>query len=55
MVKTLNLTKDKLCYRYFDNNLQKIVQIKNFQNGTGQILLIIVLTHFSLVSHFYTP
>ena len=31
-------TKNKLCQRYFDNNLQKIFQINILENRTKQIL-----------------
>ena len=37
-LKAWDFTQNKLCHRYFDNNLHKI-----FENGTGQIILIFVL------------
>ena len=43
MVKAWDFTKNKLCQRYFDNNLQKIFRTYIFENGTGQILLIVIL------------
>ena len=43
MLKTWDFTKNKPCYRYFDNNLQKIFRRNILENGTGQIYLIVVL------------
>ena len=43
MCKAWDFTKNKFCHRYFDNNLQKIFQTNIFENGTGQIPLIVVL------------
>ena len=43
MVKAWDFTKNKLCHRYFDNNLQKILRRNILGNGTGQILLTVVL------------
>ena len=43
MLKLWDFTKNKLCHRYFDNNLQKIFRTSILENGTGQILLIVVL------------
>ena len=43
MVKARDFTKNKLYHRYFGNNLQKIFRANILENGTGQILLIIVL------------
>ena len=43
MVKAWDFIKNNLCHRYFDNNLQKIFRINILENGTGQILLIVVL------------
>ena len=43
MLKALDFTKNKLCHRYFDNNLQKIFRTNILENGTGQMLLIVVL------------
>ena len=43
MLKACNVTKNKLCHRYFDNNLQKKFRTNIFEKGTGQILLIVVL------------
>ena len=43
MLKAWDFTKNKLCHRYFDNNLQKMSRTNILDNGTGQILLIVVL------------
>ena len=43
MLKAWAFTKNRLCHRYFDNNLQKIFRTNILQNGTGQIRLIVVL------------
>ena len=43
MLKVWDFTKKRLHNRYLDNNLQKIFRRNIFQNGTGQIILIIVL------------
>ena len=43
MIKAWDFTINKLCHRYFDNNLQKIFRRNILGNGTGQILLIVVL------------
>ena len=43
ILKAWDFTKNKLCHRYFDNNLQKIFRTNILENGTGQILLIVVL------------
>ena len=40
MVKAWDFTKNNLCHRYFDNNLQKIFETNILDNGTGQIRLI---------------
>ena len=42
MLKTWDFTKNKLWYRCFDNNFQKIFQTNILKDGTVQILLIIV-------------
>ena len=41
--KAWDFTKNKLCHRYFDNNLQKIFRKNILENGTRQKLLIVVL------------
>ena len=38
-----DFTKNKLCHRCLDNNLQKIFSTNILEDGTGQILLIAVL------------
>ena len=43
MVNAWDFTKYKLCHRYFDKNLQKIFRRNILENGSGQILLIVVL------------
>ena len=43
MCKAWDFTKNKLCYRYFDNNFQKNFRTNILENGTGQIILIVVL------------
>ena len=43
MLKAWYFTKNKLCHRCIDNNLQKILRTNILENGTGQILLIVVL------------
>ena len=43
ILKAWNPTKNELCHRHFDNNLQKIFRTNIPEIGTGQILLIIVL------------
>ena len=44
MLKAWDFTKNRLCHRYFDNNLQKIFSNKySSEYGTGQIVLIVVL------------
>ena len=43
MRKTWHFTKNRLCHKYFDINLQEIFRAIILQNGTGQILLIVVL------------
>ena len=43
MCKPWDFTKNKLCQRYFDTNLQKIFRANIPENGTRQILLIVVL------------
>ena len=43
MLKAWDFTKNKLCYRVFENNLQKIFQTKTLENDTGQIAFIVVL------------
>ena len=35
--------QNKLCHRYFDNNLQKFFQASIIENNAGQILLIVIL------------
>ena len=42
-MKARDFTKNKLCHKYFDKNLQKSFQTHILENGTGQILLIVVL------------
>ena len=42
MLKAWNFTKNKICHRIFDNNLQKLFRTK-IKNSKGQILLIVVL------------
>ena len=44
MLKAWGFTKNRLCHRYFGNNLQKIFQAIILQNVTEQILLLVVLT-----------
>ena len=44
MLKAWDFTKNRLCHRYFDNNLQKIFGAIVLQTDTGQIRLIVVLT-----------
>ena len=34
MLKACNLGKNKLCYRYFDHNLRKILWANILDNGT---------------------
>ena len=54
MLNALGFTKNKLCQRCNDNNLQKILRANTVENGTGQILLIVVLIvdlWFKLLSH----
>ena len=43
MLKAWDFTENKLCYRCFENNLQKIFQTKILENDTGQIAFIVVL------------
>ena len=43
MTKAWDVTKNKLCHRRFDNNLQIIFQTNIHENGTKQIFLIVVL------------
>ena len=43
MMKARDFTENKLCHKYFDKNLQKSFQTHILENGTGQILLIVVL------------
>ena len=43
MRKTWDFTKNKLCHKYFDNNLQEILQTNIIENVTGQIFLIVAL------------
>ena len=38
-----DFTKNKLCHRCFDNNLQKNFEANILEDGTGQILLIVAL------------
>ena len=42
MLKGWNFTKNSLCKTDFDNNLPKIFQTNVLENGTGQILLIVI-------------
>ena len=41
ILKAWDFTKNKLCHRYFDNNLQKIFRINILENDTRQPLLIV--------------
>ena len=43
MCKAWDFIKNKLYHRYFDNNLQKIFQTNIVENGSEQIILIVVL------------
>ena len=43
MLKAWDFIKNKLCHRYFDKKLKKIFCTNILENGTGQILLIVVL------------
>ena len=43
MLKAWDFTTNKLCHRYFENNLQKIFPTNILENGTGWIPLIAVL------------
>ena len=43
MCKAWDFTKNKLCHRYFDNNLQKIFRKNIIENDTGQVLLVVIL------------
>ena len=43
MLKAWYFSKNKLCHRCIDNNLQKNFRPNILENGTGQILLIVVL------------
>ena len=44
MLKTWDFTKNKLCHRYFDSNLQKIFRTNILKNGTGQILFMLEIS-----------
>ena len=35
MLKARNFTKNKICHRCFDNNLQKLFQTKSLKNSNG--------------------
>ena len=37
------MIQNKLCHKYFDDNLQKIFRTNIIENGTGQILLVVIL------------
>ena len=43
MWKTWDFTKNKLCHKYFDNNLKEILQTNIIENVTGQIFFIVAL------------
>ena len=43
MLKEWNFTKNKICYRCFHNNLQKLFRTKILKNSNGHILLKVVL------------
>ena len=43
MVEASDFTKNKHCHRCFDNNLQNFFHKNILENGTGQILLIVIL------------
>ena len=43
MLKAWHFIKNKLCHRLIDNNWQKIFRTNIFENGTGQIVLIVIL------------
>ena len=43
MLKAWDFTKNKLGHRYFNKKSKKIFRTNNLENGTGQILLVVVL------------
>ena len=43
MLKAWNFSKNKICHRCFDNNLQKLFRTKILKNSNGKILLIVAL------------
>ena len=42
MLIAWNFIKNKICHRFFDNNLQKLFRTKILKNSNEQILLIVV-------------
>ena len=43
MLKAWDFTENKLCHRCFDSNFQITFRTNILENGTGQMLLIVVL------------
>ena len=43
MLKARDLTKNKLCQRYFDSHLRRLFRTNILDSGTGHIILIVVL------------
>ena len=43
MLKAWDFTEKNLCHRCFNSNLQKTFRRNILENGTGQMLLIVVL------------
>ena len=47
MLQEWNFTKNKICHRCFDNNLQKVFPTKVLENSNG-LLIVILMVHLRL-------
>ena len=43
LLKTWNFTKNEICHRCFDNNLQKLFRTKILKNSNMQMYMIVAL------------